>query len=50
MVVDAEVPRNRADADAAVLHRSSLRRDQLVDRDRQWVANVDVGQNASEVS
>ena len=50
MVVDSEAPRNRADADAAVVHRGNLRRDHLVDLDGQWVANVDVTQNASEGS
>ena len=50
MVVDSKAPRNRADADAAVMHRGNLRRDHLVDRNLERVADVDVGQNASEGS
>ena len=50
MVVDSVAPRNRADPDVAVVHRGNLRRDHLVDLDGQWVANVDVTQNASEGS
>ena len=50
MVIDGEVPRNRADADAAVVHRSNLGRDHLVERSFERVADVDVRQNASQGS
>ena len=50
VVVDAKVPRDRADASAAVLHRGSLRGDHLVDRSLGRVADVDIGEYATEGS
>ena len=45
MVVDAEVLRDRADADAAVVHRDNLRRDRLVDGRRDGLEKLSLNQN-----
>ena len=45
MVVHGETPRNRADADAAIMHRGNLGRDHLVDRRLHRLGELSLNQN-----
>ena len=48
MVVDAEVLRDRADADAAIVHRGNLRRDRLVDGRRDGLEKLSLDLNLGD--
>ena len=48
MVVDAEVPRNRADTVAAVAHRRSPGRNRLVDGDLDGLGEFSLDLNLSD--
>ena len=45
MVVDGEVLRDLADADARVTHRGNLRRDHLIDRRLDRLGELSLNQN-----